>query len=81
MDPLRAASVCDAATVTLVYEAPLDVDTVLLYDAGCDPLRVAAAVRALRAEGCSVAAQKALPDKLRYRRALKLTESGVSELA
>ena len=26
MDPLRAASVCDAATVTLVYEAPLDVD-------------------------------------------------------
>jgi len=62
-------------------EAPLDVDTVLLYDAGCDPLRVAAAVRALRAEGCSVAAQKALPDKLRYRRALKLTESGVSELA
>ena len=62
-------------------EAPLDVDTVLLYDAGCDPLRVAAAVRAIRAEGRSVTAQKALPDKLCWRRALRLTESGVSELA
>ena len=62
-------------------EAPLDVDTVLLYDESCDPLRVAEAVRALRAEGCSVAAQKALPDKLRYQRALRLTESGVHELA
>lgn len=62
-------------------EAPVDVDTVLLYDAGCDPLRVAAAVRAIQAEGRSVTAQKALPDKLRYQRALRLTESGVSELA
>ena len=26
MDPLRSASVCDAAVVSLVYEAPLDVD-------------------------------------------------------
>ena len=26
MDPLRSASVCDAAAITLVYEAPLDVD-------------------------------------------------------
>ena len=26
MDPLRAASVCDAAAMTLVYEPPLDVD-------------------------------------------------------
>ena len=57
-----------------------DADTVLLYDEGADPLLVAAAVRALAAEG-AVLALKALPEGLRCGRCLKLTESGVIPLA
>ncbi len=57
-----------------------DADTVLLYDEGADPSRVAAAVRALSAEG-SVLALKSLPEGLRCRRRLILTESGVIPLA
>ncbi len=62
-------------------ERRADVDTILLYDEKTDPLRVAAAVRQLQAEGCSVSAQKALPEKLCYGRVLRLTESGVTPLA
>ena len=54
-----------------------DADTVLLYDEGADPLRVAAAVRALEADG-GVLALSALPEGLRYRRRFRLTESGVT---
>lgn len=59
---------------------PDDADTVLLYDESADPARVAAAVRKLSAEG-SVLALRSLPEGLRFRRGLKLTESGVSPLA
>ena len=62
-------------------ERRVDVDTVLLYDEGDDPLQVAAAVRQLQSEGRSVMAQKALPGKLSYRQVLRLTESGVRPLA
>ena len=62
-------------------ERRADVDTVLLYDEGADPLHVAEAVRKLQAEGRSVSAQKALPERCTYRRALVLTESGVKPLA
>lgn len=58
-----------------------DVDTVLLYGADEDPLRVAEAVRRLQEEGCSVSAQKTLPEKRSWRQALVLTESGVEPLA
>lgn len=58
-------------------ERRLDADTVLLYDRDDDPLRVAAAVRALGEEGGSVLALRALPEGLLYRRLGRLTESGV----
>ena len=49
-------------------EKKYDVDTVLLYEAGTDPRRVAEAVRALTAAGSSVLAQRDVPQQLRYRR-------------
>ena len=53
---------------------PYDVDTLLLYDAGTDVAKLARAVRTLSSEGVSVAAQRAVPERLRYRRLLKLEE-------
>ncbi len=61
-------------------EPPLDADTVLLYDEGADPARVADAVRTLAGDG-SVLALRSLPEKLRFRRIARLGESGVSFLA
>ena len=49
-----------------------DVDTVLLYDEGADPAALLRAVSELSAGGESVTAQRSLPEKLRYRRALHL---------
>nr|MBQ8245439.1 ATP phosphoribosyltransferase regulatory subunit [Oscillospiraceae bacterium] len=46
-----------------------DVDVLLLYD---DPAAVPAAVEALTADGKTVSAQKAVPDRLRYREVLDL---------
>ena len=46
-----------------------DVDVLLLYD---DPARVPAAVERLTAAGMTVSAQKAVPDRLRYREILDL---------
>ena len=57
-----------------------DADTLLLYDEGTDPRRLAAAVRERTAAGESVSAQRAVPEKLRFRRRMKLTESGVVPL-
>ena len=53
-----------------------DADTVLLYGADTDPLRVFAAVRKLEADG-SVLALRALPEGICCRRVARLTESGV----
>ncbi len=57
-----------------------DVDTVLLYDESVSPKTVRQAVGACIAEGVSVTAQKAIPERLKYRRLLKITESGVEIL-
>ena len=62
-------------------EQGYDVDCLLLYGEDDSPEAVNAAVSALMAEGCSVMAQKTVPERLRYRRALRLTESGVAEIA
>ncbi len=57
-----------------------DVDTLLIYDEGTSPATVRRAVDACIAEGVSVTAQKAIPERLKYRRLLKITESGVEIL-
>lgn len=48
-------------------EEAFDTDVLLLYDEGTDPARVAAKVKELRSQGKSVSAQRAVPDKLRWR--------------
>ena len=53
-----------------------DADTVLLYGEGADPLALSAAVRDQQRFG-SVLALRALPEGLRFRRLVRLTESGV----
>ncbi len=57
-----------------------DIDTVLLYDENTDPMRLNTAVRQLLSGGISVMAQKAVPEKIKYRQLAKLTESGVTIL-
>ena len=52
-----------------------DVDVLLLYDTG-DAARVAGTVAALRREGRSVSAQRAAPEKLRYRELMDLRKEG-----
>ena len=60
--------------------ARYDVDTVLLYDADADLAAVSAAVRELLT-GCeSVTAQCALPEKLTYRRLVRLCGNEVREV-
>ncbi|MBQ8358196.1 MAG: ATP phosphoribosyltransferase regulatory subunit [Clostridia bacterium] len=57
-----------------------DVDTVLLYGADADLGALSRAVGSLTEAGESVTAQRAVPEKLRYRRLMRLTESGVEIL-
>ena len=57
-----------------------DIDTVLLYTAQDSPIAVRRVVEALTAEGIGVMAQKTVPEKLRYRQLLRITESGVETL-
>ena len=60
--------------------APYDVDVLLLYE-DADPAAVRAAVERLSANGESVSAQRAQPEKLRYRRLVRLEQNGeVNEL-
>ena len=56
---------------------PYDVDTLLLYDEGSDPLALSKAIRLLTDAGRSVMAQRAVPDKLRYRQLLRFRDGGV----
>ena len=56
---------------------PYDVDTVLLYDEHADAAALSQAVRLLADSGHSVSAQKAVPDKLRYRQLLKFEDGGI----
>ena len=57
-----------------------DVDTALFYRRDDDPARVGRAARELSAGGASVMALTEAPAGLRYRRAVKLTKSGVAPL-
>ena len=56
---------------------PYDVDTVLLYDESADAAALTQAVRLLAESGRSVAAQKAVPQKLRYRQLLRFENGGI----
>ena len=51
-----------------------DVDVLLLYEADTDKNNVAQAVAELISEGKTVSAQKSIPQKLRYRQLVKLSE-------
>jgi ATP phosphoribosyltransferase regulatory subunit len=65
-----------------LYEdgARFDVDAVLLYDENTDLTALMQAVDKLTAAGESVTAQREIPEKLRYKKLLRLTESGVKIL-
>ncbi len=54
-----------------------DVDTVLLYDENADAAALSQAVRLLTDSGRSVSAQKAVPEKLRYRQLLRFEDGGI----
>ena len=58
-----------------------DVDAVLLYDASTSVSALSKAVRALAEKGVSVSAQKTIPEKLRYRRLMRMngTEAEILE--
>ncbi len=61
-------------------ETPYDVDTVLLYDEGCDVAGLLAAVVSLNREGRSVSAQRCRPEKLTYRHLMKFDGNEVTEI-
>ena len=65
-----------------LYEdgARFDVDAVLLYDENTDLTALMQTVDKLTAAGESVTAQREIPEKLRYKKLLRLTESGVKIL-
>lgn len=58
-------------------ENEYDVDTVILYDEDCNLLDIKNAVSMLTANGKTVMAQKAIPEKIKYKQLLKLNERGV----
>ena len=57
-------------------EEEYDVDVLLLYEADTDKLAVAKAVSALTSVGKTVSTQKSIPQKLRYRKLMKLSKEG-----
>ena len=54
--------------------APYDVDTLLIYPANADATALSRTIEALTASGRSVTAQRAIPDKLKYREILRFEE-------
>ncbi len=67
----------DALERLLGEDTAYDVDTVLLYSDTDSPAAVRRAVDTLVAAGETVTAQRSLPEKLTYRRVVRLSESGV----
>lgn len=57
-----------------------DVDTVLLYDAGTDPVTLTSAVDGLASTGKSIRVCTQLPSQLRFRTLLKLTDGRIETL-
>ena len=57
-----------------------DVDALILYDENTDISALRKAADELAKSGMSVSAQRSRPEKLRYKKLLKLTERGVEEI-
>ena len=77
----RAGAVGFAVYLDLLEQMPgeeeeYDVDVLLLYEADTERSAVAKAVSALTSVGKTVSAQKSIPQKLRYRKLMKLTKEG-----
>ena len=53
-----------------------DVDVLLIYEAGTDPLRIREAVAGFTAQGLTVSAQRSVPEKLRAREIRRLRKDG-----
>lgn len=54
-----------------------DVDALIIYDENTDICALRSAADKLSASGMSVTAQKNIPEKMRYKQLMKITESGV----
>lgn len=77
----RAGAVGFAVYLDLLEQMPgeeeeYDVDVLLLYEADTDKAAVAKAVSALTSVGKTVSTQKSIPQKLRYRKLMKLSKEG-----
>ena len=77
----RAGAVGFAVYLDLLEQMPgeeeeYDVDVLLLYEADTDKAAVAKAVSALTAVGKTVSTQRSIPQKLRYRKLMKLSKEG-----
>lgn len=57
-----------------------DVDTLLLYDDTANICEINKTVSSFNSKGKSVVVQKSVPDKLKYRQIVKITNKGVQEL-
>ncbi len=57
--------------------AEYDVDALIIYDENTDISALRSAADKLSASGMSVTAQKNIPEKMRYKQLMKITESGV----
>ena len=56
-----------------------DVDVLLLKEQSVKPLDVVLAVEKLSKDGSTVSVQSSIPDDVRYRRLVRLTDSGLEE--
>ena len=54
-----------------------DVDILLIYEEKCPKQRLSEFVNDLVCDGITVTAQKSIPDKLRYKKLVKLDSEGV----
>ena len=77
----KAGAVGFAVYLDLLEQMPgedeeYDVDVLLLYEADTDKLAVAKAVAALTSVGKTVSTQRSIPQKLRYRKLMKLSKEG-----
>lgn len=58
-------------------QTPYDTDILLLYKDGADLSALGEAVRSLTKDGSRVMAQKQIPEKIRFKKLMQFTESGV----
>ena len=77
----RSGAIGFALYLDLLEQLPVqrrqcDVDVLLVYEAGTPARAVAQVVAQLTAAGETITAQKSIPQKLRYRRLVKLTKEG-----